>query len=67
MVATTLFVMVLLLAYSANFSWFLLLLPIVAWARLKLGHHTLTQVTLATLVTISVTYFVFSLFDVATF
>lgn len=67
MVGVTLFVMVLLLTYSATYFWALSLLPLVAWARIKLGHHTLSQVTVATILTIVVTYFVFSLFSLATF
>ena len=67
MVGVTLFVMILLLSYSVNFWWLLLLLPLVAWARVNLGHHTLSQVTVASLMTVVVTYFVFNLFGLATF
>lgn len=67
MVGVTLFVMVLLFTYSVNFWWLLLLLPLVGWARIKLGHHTLSQVTVACLMTVLVVYFVFNLFSVATF
>ena len=67
MVGVTLFVMVLLLTYSANYFWALALLPLVAWARIKLGHHTLSQVTVATILTIIVTYFVFNLYSLTTF
>ena len=67
MVGVTLFVMILLLSYSVNFWWLLLLLPLVAWARVSLGHHTLSQVTVASLMTVVVTYFVFNLFGLATF
>lgn len=67
MVGVTLFVMVMLLAYSANALWLLVLLPLVAWARVRLGHHTLSQVTVATIMTIIVTYFVFNLYGVTTF
>lgn len=67
MVGVTFFVMVLLLSYSVNFFWLLFLLPLVGWARIRLGHHTLSQVTIATLVTIGVTYFVFNLYGLTTF
>jgi hypothetical protein len=67
MVGVTILVITLLLVYSANFWWFLALLPLVGWARIQLGHHTLSQITLATLVTVVVIYFVFYLFGLATF
>ena len=67
MVGVTLFVMILLFSYSANALWLLTLLPLVAWARVELGHHTLTQVTVATALTVVSTYFVFYLYNLATF
>ncbi len=67
MVGVTLFVMILVLSYSVNFWWLLVLLPLVGWARIRLGHHTLSQVTVACLLTIIVTYFTFNLFGLATF
>jgi len=67
MVGVSFFVMMLLLVYSPGWLWLTLLLPVVAWSRIRLGHHTLTQVTVGTIVTILITYFSFSLFGLATF
>lgn len=67
MVGVTIFVMIMLLVYSANALWLILLLPVVAWARVRLGHHTLSQVTAATIMTIIVSYFVFNLYSLTTF
>ncbi len=67
MVGVTLFVMVLLLSTSVNFFWFLLLIPLVAWARVSLGQHTLSQVTGGTVLTVLITYLVFNLFGLASF
>lgn len=67
MVGVTLLFLILLLVYSSAYLWLGLLLPLVAWARVNLGHHTLTQVTIGTILTIGITYVVFSLFSLATF
>lgn len=67
MVGVTLLIVVLLLVYSAGFLWAVVLLPLVAWARISLGHHTLSQITVATILTIIITFGVFSLFGLATF
>ncbi|HSX58531.1 MAG TPA: hypothetical protein VLE47_04680 [Candidatus Saccharimonadales bacterium] len=67
MVGVTLFVTLLLLCYSVSTFWLLILLPLVAWARVRLGQHTLSQVTVATIMTIAVTYSVFYLFGLASF
>lgn len=67
MVGVSLFVLILLLVYSANFLWLALLIPLVGWARIKLGAHTLTQVTVGSFVTVLITYLVFNHFGLATF
>jgi len=67
MVGMVLFILVMLLVYSSNWLWLVILLPIVAWSRVKLGHHTLSQVTVGTIVAVIITYFSFSLFGLATF
>ena len=67
MVGVNLFVLLLLLVYSANFLWLVILIPLVAWARITLHAHTLSQVTVGSILTIVITYLVFSLFGLATF
>lgn len=67
MVGVSLFVLLLLLVFSANFLWLTILIPLVAWARMTLKAHTLTQVTVGSIVTIVITYVVFSFFGLATF
>jgi membrane-associated phospholipid phosphatase len=67
MVGVTLFVLLMLLIYSPSFLWLVVLIPVVAWARIKLKAHTITQVTVGTIITIIITYAVFSLFGLATF
>ncbi len=67
MVGVSLFVLLLLLVFSANFLWLTILIPLVAWARVSLKAHTLTQVTVGSIVTILITYLVFSFFGLATF
>ena len=67
MVGVTLFVLLMLLIYSPGFLWLVILIPLVAWARMKLKAHTLSQVTVGTIITIVITYTVFSLFGLATF
>lgn len=66
-VGTTFLVLVLLLTYSSNFLPTVLIIGLVAWTRVYLGHHTISQVTAASIVTILVVYYVFSLFGLATF
>jgi membrane-associated phospholipid phosphatase len=67
MVGVSLFVMLLLLVFSASFLWAVVLIPLVAWARVRLKAHTLSQVTVGSIVTITVTLIVFNLFGLATF
>ncbi len=67
MVGVSLFVMLLLLVFSASFLWAATLIPLVAWARVRLKAHTLSQVTVGSLVTIFITLLVFNLFGLATF
>lgn len=67
MVGVSLFVLIFLLVYSSSFLWLAILIPLVGWARVKLGAHTLTQVTVGSLLTILITYLVFSQFGLATF
>ncbi len=67
MVGVSLFVLLLLLVFSANFLFLTVLIPLVAWARMTLKAHTLSQVTVGSIVTIIITYAVFSFFGLATF
>lgn len=67
MVGVSLFVLLLLLVYSPSFLWVVILIPVVGWARIKISAHTLTQVTVGSIVTILVTYTVFNFFGLASF
>lgn len=67
MVGVSLFVLIFLLVYSSSFLPLALFIPLVGWARVKLGAHTLTQVSAGALVTILITYLVFSRFGLVTF
>lgn len=67
MVGVSLFVLLMLLVYSPSFLWLVFLIPLVAWARIKLKAHTLSQVSVGTIITIIITYAVFGLFGIATF
>lgn len=67
MVGVSLFVLILLLVYSASLLWIAFLIPLVAWARVKVKAHTLTQVTVGSIVTLLVTYSVFKFFGLANF
>ncbi len=66
-VGVTFLVLILLLAYSSNYLPIVLIIGLVAWSRVYLGHHSLSQVSAATIITILVVYYVFSLFGLATF
>ena len=66
-VGVTMLILILLLVYSSTYLFGVLIIVIVAWARIYLKHHTLSQVTVASILTISVIYFVFSRFGLATF
>lgn len=59
MIGTAVFVVTCILVFGVNWWWLVLLLPIVAWSRLHLRHHTLNQVLAGTLLGIVVTYFSF--------
>ena len=67
MVGVSLFAMVAILVYSSAFVWLLSLILLVGWARIKLQAHTFLQVSIGCILTISVVYFVFGLFGLATF
>src|SRR3989344_3988516 len=60
-------VLVLLLVYSSTYLFGVLIIGVVAWSRIYIGHHTLSQVTAASVLTIIVIYYVFSQFGLATF
>ena len=66
-VGVTMLVLVLLLVYSSAYLPGVLIIALVAWSRIYVGHHTLSQVTAASILTIMVIYFVFSQFGLATF
>lgn len=66
-VGVTMLVLTLLLVYSSTYLFGVLLIILIAWARIYLGHHTLSQVTAASIITILVIYTVFSQFGLVTF
>ena len=63
----TLFVLLAILVVSVNLVFLVGLILLVAWARIYLKAHTLTQITSGIILSIVVTYLVFSLFGLATF
>ena len=65
--AITLFVITSLLSVSVSLIYLILLIPLVAWARLQLKAHDVSEVSLGTLSALLVVYFVFSFFGLATF
>ena len=66
-VGVTMLVLTLLLVYSSTYLFGVLIIGVVAWSRIYIGHHTLSQVTAASVLTIIVIYYVFSQFGLATF
>lgn len=66
-VGMTFLILILLLVYSSNFLPGVLIIGLIAWTRIYLGHHTLSQVTAAALLTVLVVYYTFYLFGLATF
>ena len=66
-VGVTFLVLILLLVFSSNYLPTVIIIALVAWSRVYLGHHTLSQVTAASIITILVVYYVFNLFGLATF
>ena len=66
-VGITFLILILLLVFSSNYLPLVLIIGLVAWARIYLGHHTLSQVSAASILTILVVYYVFNIFDLATF
>ena len=65
--AITLFVITLLLSVSVSLVYLIALIPLVAWARLQLKAHDLSEVSLGALSAVIVVYTVFSFFGLATF
>jgi|GEM_PF-5395815 len=63
----TLFVLVAILAVSVDLVFLAVLILLVAWARIYLKAHTLTQITSGIILSIIAVYVVFSLFGLATF
>jgi len=63
----TLFVLLAILVVSVDLVFLVGLILLVAWARLYLKAHTLTQITSGIILSIVATYLVFSLFGLATF
>ena len=66
MVGITFLTLVMVLVYSPVFLWLAIFLPLLAWARVLLGHHTLTQVTVGTLLTVVITLGSFAVFNLFT-
>ena len=66
-VGITFLILILLLVFSSNYLPLVLIIGLVAWTRIYLGHHTLSQVSVASILTISVVYYVFNIFGLATF
>lgn len=60
-------VLALILTYNSTLSFLFLLIFLVAWARVRVGAHTLSQVSAGALLSILLTYICFSLFGLATF
>jgi membrane-associated phospholipid phosphatase len=60
-------VLALLLSYSSDLTFLVVLIFLVAWARIRLGAHTLSQVSGGALLAILITYFWFNFFGLATF
>jgi len=63
----TLFVLLAILVVSVNLVFLAGLILLVAWARIYLKAHTLTQITSGIILSIVAVYVVFSLFGLATF
>ncbi len=63
----SLFALVAILTVGIGASYLIILIPLVAWARLQLKAHDLSEVSLGALSAVVVVYFVFSLFGLATF
>ena len=66
-VGITFLILILLLVFSSNYLPLVLIIGLVAWTRIYLGHHTLSQVSVASILTILVVYYVFNIFGLATF
>ncbi len=66
-VGVTFLILILLLVYSSAFLPAVLLIVLISWSRIYLGHHTLSQVSAGSIATILVVYYVFNLFGLATF
>ncbi|MEX0617091.1 MAG: phosphatase PAP2 family protein [Candidatus Woykebacteria bacterium] len=65
--AASFLVLTLLLVYSSAFLPVFFLIPLIGWCRIYLGHHTLSQVSIAAILAIFVVYYIFNLFGLATF
>jgi membrane-associated phospholipid phosphatase len=65
--AVTLFVLTAVLAVSVGLIFSVILILLVAWSRLYLKAHDLSEVSFGALVTILIVYFVFSFFGLVTF
>jgi len=63
----TTFVMTAILTVSVSLIYLVVLILLVAWARLRLKAHSVSEVSFGTMLAILVVYFVFSVFGLATF
>ncbi|MEX0621956.1 MAG: hypothetical protein WD187_03135 [Candidatus Woykebacteria bacterium] len=63
----TVMVITAILAVSVELFYLVLLLPLVAWSRFYLKAHDITEITIGTFLTITIIYFIFSFFGLATF
>ena len=63
----TLLVLTTILSVSVGYIYLILLIPLVAWARIYLKNHTLLEVSNGALLSVLVVYFVFYFFGLATF
>ncbi|HEX7456743.1 MAG TPA: hypothetical protein VF303_04795, partial [Candidatus Nanoarchaeia archaeon] len=63
----TTFVMTAILTVSVSLIYLAVLILLVAWARLRLKAHSVSEVSFGTMLAILVVYFVFSVFGLATF
>lgn len=66
-VGITFLILILLLVFSSNYLPLVIIIGLVAWTRIYLGHHTLSQVSVASILTILIVYYVFNIFGLATF
>ena len=63
----TIFVLTCILAISVQWVFLVVLIPLIGWSRVYLKAHTLLEVSVGSLTSVIVVFFIFSLFSLATF